>query len=88
MTLLQRDLQNREEGLAEGLVERRMQIVLNMYSTGMTPEKIAELTVLSLDEVIELLKKYRGNFSKSSFVLKERYCKRLMYIILISHQSF
>ena len=57
MTLLQRDLQNREEGLAEGLVERRMQIVLNMYSTGMTLEKIAELTLLPLDEVIELLKK-------------------------------
>ena len=53
MTLLQRDLQNREEGRAE----ERMQIVFNMYSTGITPEKIAELTLLSLEEVLALLKK-------------------------------
>ena len=53
MTLLQRDLQNREEGRAE----ERMQIVFNMHRTGMTPEKIAEPTLLPLDELIELLKK-------------------------------
>ena len=56
MTLLQRDLQNREEGRAEGRAEERMQIVFNMYNTGMTPEKIAELTLLPLEEVQALLK--------------------------------
>ena len=56
MTLLQRDLQNREEGRAEGRAEERMQIVFNMYSIGMTPEKIAELTLLPLEEVLALLK--------------------------------
>ena len=56
MTLLQRDLQNREEGRAEDCAEERMQIVFNMYNTGMTPEKITELTLLPLEEVQALLK--------------------------------
>ena len=40
---------------AEGLQQGQRGIVINMHSTGLTPEQIAEMTLLSLSDVLDLL---------------------------------
>jgi predicted transposase/invertase (TIGR01784 family) len=44
----------RVAGLKEGLKEGKRQIAANMLKAGMAPERVAELTELSLDEVLML----------------------------------
>ena len=48
--------EGRQEGREEGRQEERVQIVFNMYSTGMSPEEIAKLTMIPLHKVLEILK--------------------------------
>ena len=45
----------REEGLERGRNEARLQLIHEMISRGMTPDRISEMTGLSLEEIETLL---------------------------------
>ena len=44
-----------ERGLEQGLEQGRKQLVCEMFSRGMTPDLISEMTGLSLEEIETLL---------------------------------
>ena len=47
--------QGLEKGLEQGRNEERLQLIRKMVSRGMTPDRISEMTGLSLEEIETLL---------------------------------
>ncbi len=56
MTLLERDMENREEGFLEGMENEKVLVTRKLLERGLSLDEIADITGLSIEKIEEIKK--------------------------------